>query len=206
MPPQDYSSVPAIVGEAFSRASTFVDLVIPAGGVGAVPAYGQAFYIIACAGQVYIKTDETSEKPYARGTGEEFPEALRFKRLEIRNPSASDLAITIWCGFGKYIDNRAEVLEGWTEAAGWNGSTIAANSGVTFHGAASGKRRQRRALYISNMDPNASIQLRDTSGNVVAIVFAQSSAVIPVAGDVQVYNNNPSAISVSIGETWYTDQ
>jgi len=196
---------PDLANEAFSRSSLVFTMPIAAGAMVSMPVYGDAFYLIGCTAPVEIRTDQTSEKPYRKGTGERFPAALRFGRLEIRNPNSNPVLVTLWAGFGEYIDNRFEVVDGYTVARGWTGTQINAGATVTFTGAGTGNQIQRKAFVITNLDPNNNLLIRDAAGNTLCAVFKETSITLPIAGPVQVHNATGAPISCAIGEIFYSE-
>lgn len=194
--------------EAYSRSSVVEYRTIKAGGFEGIGHYGESFYVIAATAPFEAKTELTAYKPYRAGTGEKFPEELRFKRLEFRNPNAFDITVMVWVGFGKYIDNRLLVIEGFTEVVARAGTTIPAYNNnpaniIWLDGAPNGNRVQRKAVIVSNPDSQSDLQVVDEAGNIVATVFYRSSCNLPIAGKVGIRNVNGSAVTASVSEIWY---
>jgi len=191
--------------EQFSRSSFVVKVSIAAGAIYSLPCYGDSFYLLGATLPVEIKTDLTAYKPYRKGTGEKFPEQLRFGRIEVLNPNVDAVVLTLWVGFGEYIDNRFEILENYTVVQGSSTVTIGAGATVTFTGAVTGQNIQRKAFLISNLDPSNPVILRDSAGNNCAAVFPQTSVMIPVSGEIRVHNSTGAAISVYMSEIFYRE-
>lgn len=196
---------PALSVEAFSRSSIVISVTIPANGTLPYPVYGETFYFIGATAPVEVKTDKTAFKPYRKGTGENFPQELRFSRLEIKNVNAFAIEITLWAGFGKYIDNRFEIVDAYTTVVGWNNSSINGGGSVAFLGSPTGNQIQRKAFVISNIDPNNALVIRDKDNNFCCAVFANTSITLPISGEVRVFNPTGAPIQCYISEIWYIE-
>ena len=196
---------PPIDTEAFTRSSVVMTLAIPANGMASIPSYGESFYLIGCSAPVEIKTDATAFKPYRKGTGEDFPPELRFKRLEVRNRNSSLINIQIWVGFGNYRDNRFEVIDEYAETIGDATPSIPAVTTRVFDGVTPAGYIQRKAFVISNLDPNSTLHLLDENDNFICAVFPETSIMLPTAGVVKVQNQTAIAITTYIGQIWYKE-
>ena len=195
---------PTAQREAFTRSSIVQKFSIPAGGTNSMGAYGQTFYVLGANAPIEIKTDVTPSKPYRKGTGEEFPAELRFKRLEIKNPNAYAVTVEIWVGFGKYIDSRIEVQENNTViTSALPAGTIAALTTLTLSGSPTGNQIQRKNLIVSNVDTAAVLQILDENDDICAVVFPETSITLPISGVVKVRNNTGVIIACYVSEIWY---
>ena len=192
--------------EAFSRSSVVMVTTVPAGKSVSFSQYGEAFYFITLTAPLEVKTEQTAFKPYRKGTGERFPEGLRFKRLEIRNLSAFDISFQLWIGFGQYIDTTAEVVESYTKLVGSALSDIPALGEVEFDGAPTGFQIQRKQIVISNLDLANPVYVKDENDNFCAACQPGFSITLPVSGYVKFVNTTASPIPVCISEIWYVFQ
>lgn len=191
--------------EAYTRSSVFVRQSIPAGQTIHVSAYGETFYFIGLTAPVNVKTDLTAAKPYRQGTGERFPSELRFRSLDIENPNASPVQLTLWVGFGEYIDHRTALIDGYTQAVGSPYNSVPPMSARTFNGQPSGSQLQRKAIVVTNLDVANPLLVRDGNANVICAVLANTSLTLPISGPVDIYNATGSAISAYMGEVWYIE-
>jgi hypothetical protein len=190
--------------EAFTRSSTVHRFDIPAGGTFPISQYGQTFYILKCTAPVEVRTDRTPEKPYRKGTGEEFVEELRFSRLEFRNINSFVVRLEVWVGFGRYIDNRFEVLDSYTGiTCALPSELLGALTTLTLTGAPSQNQIQRKAIVVSNLDTGNVLRIWDENDELCCLVFPESSVTLPVSGIVKVRNDTGLAISCAVSEIWY---
>lgn len=191
--------------EQYTESANVIPVTVPAAGVWPIDQLGQAFYLIGCTSPVYIKTDQTPEKPYSKGRGERFPNQLRFRRLEIRNPNAYAVTLLIWIGFGEYIDKRFEVLDGYTVTVAQPTTIVPANGSVTLSGAGGAGMIQRKQVVVSNVDVQTTLQILDSAGNIAAAVFPQTSVAIPTSDQVTIKNPTAADVSAYISEIWYSE-
>jgi hypothetical protein len=196
---------PSLAVEAFSRSSIVITVTIPANGVLPYPVYGESFYFLGATAPIEAKTDKTSYKPYRKGTGENFPAELRFTRLEIKNDNAFAVQVTLWAGFGQYIDNRFEIVDTFTSIQGWVSSQINAGASAIFTGAPVGSQIQRKAIVVSNIDANNTLVIRDKNNNFCCAVFPNTSITLPISGEVRVFNPTGANIQCYVSEVWYEE-
>jgi hypothetical protein len=184
--------------------SHFSTLRIPAGRVESINAEGRNFYVVYSPVDLEIKWNGAEFAIYGQGAGiEDMPDGQTFKRLEVKNPSAADIIVKIYIGGPLYRDSRFAVIEPQTLADGWNGTQLAATTGVTFDGIPSGIRVRRKCIQVTNLDANLLLQLRDDAGHVVLSVFPETSITLPISGPVEVYNQNGSPVACNISEIWW---
>jgi len=201
-----------IIGRGITRSSQEMEINVPAK-VGNNPGFasfdvlGNAFYLIECAGEVQIKTDTSPYKTYRKSTGENFPGDQTFQRLEIRN-YGSETKIKIWAGWGEYIDRRFELLEAPTKAMGWDDANqeVPANDHIDVVPVSGDGVIRRKAVIITNLDPNENLRLEDTNGQTFMTVFPRTSITLPVSDTVRINNDTGAAISCNIGQINYVEQ
>lgn len=192
--------------EAWTRSSVEVRQTIQAGQTIHVSAYGETFYFIALTAPVRVKTDLTAAKPYRQGTGERFPEELRFKSLDIENTSSGVVTLVLWVGFGEYIDHRNALIEGYTQAYGSAFTNVLAASARTFLGLPTQSGQiQRKSIVVTNLDIANPLLVRDGSDNVICAVLPNTSLTLPISGPVNIFNATGATIAAYMGEIWYVE-
>lgn len=185
--------------------SNFTTLQLPAGKVSAINARGTNFHVVFASADVQIKWPGGEFGYYQQGAGIDLlPSGQHFERLEIRNPTAGDLLVTVYIGGPLYRDSRASIIEPKTRAIGWSGTQLAATTGETFDGVPSGFLIRRKSIQVTNLDQNLTLQIRDTDGEVVLTVFPQTSITLPISEAIEIYNQNGSAVACNISEIWWT--
>ncbi len=200
-------------GEKITRASTVKSSVIPAGGYFNLEQFGNRFYFINATSGVLVRADQGVQKPYRKGTGEDFEKQNAFfNRLEIYNPNAFNVYVQLWVGFGEYLDTTSELIELFAQyyAVPLTLSQIGAGAHVLLNGNPTGVQLQRKSIQVSNMDLANSLFIMDvdpitnlpvTTG---FVVFPLTTIMFPVSGKVAVKNDTASAIVCYISELWYT--
>ncbi len=184
-----------------SNLSHFATLVIAAGKIEPINAEGRNFHVVFAPSDIEIKWSGGEFGTYQQGTGiNDMPEGRTFKRLEVKNPTTSDMLVTIYIGGPIYKDSRAAVIEPKTKAKGWAGVSINAATGVTFDGIPTGREIRRKCIQVTNLDATLTLQIRDTDGDVVLTVFPETSITLPISEAVEVYNQNGAAVSCNISE------
>jgi hypothetical protein len=191
--------------EAYTRSSVYVKQTIPAGQTIHVSAFGETFYFIGLTAPVNVRTDVTAMKPYRQGTGEVFPPELRFRSLDIENPNAGEVSLTLWVGFGEYIDRRTALIDGYTLSVGSPWNNVGPMSARSFPGIPGPTQLHRKAIVVTNLDIANPLLIRDGNANVICAVLPNTSLILPIAGAVDVYNATGVAISAYMGEIWYVE-
>lgn len=196
--------------EANTRSSVVQWAVIPAGGTWGISHYGNRFYFQQATSIILARTEHTVDRPYKKGQGEQFPDELRFKRLEISNPNPFDIYVQVWVGFGEFLDSTFEVVDGFTKCFGvpLPSQQIAALSEVYLSGNPTGQQLQRKAVVISNMDLANVLLVMEADNSGVGtvptnVIFPLTSIILPVSGPIVVRNNTASPIVTYIGEIFY---
>jgi hypothetical protein len=197
-----------LVSEASTKAAVQVTRIIPAGETVGMEAYGRSFYVLKANAELEINTDLTAPKVYKRGKGENFPELFRFKRLEVKNTAAFAVTVTLWIGFGEYIDKNVDVSENPSALIGIGFTSIAASPGpgnsVTLTGAPpSANYLRRKSVIITNLDPANFLEYTDGT-NAAGVVFARVAIELTTSGPVTITNTTGAAISYRLSEIWYT--
>lgn len=184
------------VGE--NRSSQIITTIIPANGVTPVDQAGTTFYLPLATGTVYIKPSSGSQNQYTQGTGERAMQNP-FTRLEIQNKNPFNVIISIFVGFGDYIDNRAILYNPLVSnivyptypvpnAAGnilipdLSGGAFIDLNGNNF------LALSRVAVYISNLDTGLTYTLTDTAATKsVLAVPPGTDIVFPVNGNLRIH-------------------
>jgi hypothetical protein len=193
---------------------SIIDRILAPGQQAFFDSPGTSFAVIEADGPISIGFDEETPEPWDMGTGYAAANGESFRRLNVINRSTLANRVVIITAYGEFRDNRLNfvplrnvgipTLEAGTRVQGWAPGSIAAATAVTFTGLFTAPDKYRKALTISNEDSALKVQVRDPLGNVLLIVKAGDSAILPTSGEIQVYNPNGSAIQVRIGEIIYT--
>lgn len=91
------------------KGSKLFTTVIPNGGVLNTKSVAKSFYIVESDGPLVIQAEGRLPQTYESKSGEEFSGELP-ENLQINNNSGADVTVTLWFGFGKYIDGRADII------------------------------------------------------------------------------------------------
>ncbi len=208
------------IQRGFVRSSRTLRVVLqPAGttqSIQRVPQAGIRFYIVEsdADGFIGIKTDKTQQELFTVGTGKEFDESQGFTAIELENFSANVITLDLFAGFGDYIDRRTTivgnrlssilpVIEPKTKAVGNAITSITGGAFILLSGVPDVTQIRRKAITVSNVDPNNALEIRDPANNKILTVFANTSIILPLSEPVRVFNPTGGAISVSIGEIWW---
>lgn len=182
------------------------DLQLAPGQTKPVNVVGDYFAVVFSPLPLDIRINGQEPDNYQQGDSMQLPPGETFKRLEVRNPSATRTAtVVLYAGFGRYVQRRQMVLDVPSEIVGQASTSIAALSSVTLDGIASGNQIQRKAVIVSNMDPANSLLVRDSSGRTVCAVAAGFSITIPTSGAVTIANDTANPIVCYIGENWFVN-
>jgi len=183
-----------------------------------IPGLGIRFYVVESNGtaDIGIKTNKGIQEKFSVGTGKSFPDEEFFSSLELENFESSTVQITLFVGFGDFLDNRTTivgnrltsilpVIEPETRLLANAATTLANNASISLSGAApSTAYLRRKAIMISNLDSAARLQLLDHVGTVVALeVFAATSVIVPVSGACTVKNVSGGAVALAVSEIWW---
>jgi hypothetical protein len=188
-----------------SSLANFSTIEIPPGKVVAINAEGRNFHVVFAPVDIQIKWPGGEFVTYQQGSGvDNLPDGETFKRLEVRNPTLGTILVQIWIGGPLYRDSRANSIEPRTEFAASAVASIAGGASVDLDGIPTGLRIRRKAVQVTNLDPNLNFQLRDAAGNVGLTVFAQTSITLPISEFVRIHNPNGAPQAISISEIWWT--
>ncbi len=203
--------------QGVTRTSRVAVFPLAANEIARVPGSGTSFYIVDCDSDAFvgIKTDKTSEEFFTVGTGKSFTAEQFFGAIELRNTSASAIVVTMFIGFGDYIDHRTNivgnrlssilpVIEPKTKPLANPAVTLAAATALALSGVApSTLYLRRKAIVVSNIDPNNNLQVRDAANIVMLTIFPQTSITLPLSESCNIFNPNVAAVALSVGEIWW---
>lgn len=188
-----------------STQGTFVTISLAPGAVKPVIGEARNFHVLYSPVDVEIKYPGGEFCAFPQGTGlASFPNDATFRRLELRNPSLGTITVVLWLGGPVLTDSRSAVIEPKTIPVAQNISTLAASANLDLDGIPSGLLIRRKALQVTNLDPNLNLQVRDASGYVVLTVFPQTSITLPISEWVSVHNDNGSPVALNVSEIWWT--
>ncbi len=203
------------------RSSRTFQLILAAAGstqsIQRVPQVGTAFYIVESNNDasVGVKTDKTQQELFSVGTGKKFTEENFFTSLEFQNFSSVAIVITVFAGFGDFIDNRTTivgnrltsilpVIEPGTFLVANAATSLAAAGNIDLTGTPpSTLYYRRKAVMVSNLDPTNSLNIKDQAGAIALVVFAATSVIIPSSLFIRVNNASGSTIALSVSEIWW---
>ena len=94
--------------------------------------------------------------------------------------------------------------DGPSEVVGWTSSSLASGASQTFSGTPGAGQTQRKAFYISNLDPNSRLDILDDDDNFALAIFPETSIVLPTSGSLKVKNNSGASITLYVSEIFYT--
>lgn len=88
-----------------NRTSLFINASIPANSTQTYAAPGTQFYVLAASAAINIRPAKGSFNSYNIGQGLNLDEINAFSALEVQNPTANPIAVSIFVGFDSFIDN-----------------------------------------------------------------------------------------------------
>lgn len=195
------SNAQQVPASALARTAQILNLIIPANTTLPVNQAGEAFYVIACscANGIEIRPRNGTFNSYFTGTGVAVDSLNDFDMVEVRNSTTSSVALSLWIGFGKYIDNRSILVGGQINPIviptysvpgslarvplpDLSGTAIVdANGSVWF-------ALNRVAIQITNLDKANAITIEALNGgNPVLACLPFTSLAEPVSGDFSAY-------------------
>jgi hypothetical protein len=181
---------------ALRRTAQIINTIILANSTLPLFQAGEAFYIIACNSSVEIRPANGTFNSYYTGTGVRVDSQNAFDQLEVRNSHDFPVTISLWVGFGNYIDNRSILISNLFYRVGFplnpvasanvsldmldkSGTAIVDINGKTW------LALNRIQVLMTNFDMINSIPFLDMAGAVGAIFscLPNTSAVFELDGD-----------------------
>lgn len=201
--------VPAVSG---GRSSQILNLIVPALKPIQLFQAGQQFYLVLATGTVKIKPNNGSENTYTQGKGQIVPADNQFSSLQLYNPNAFDIIVSIFVGFGDYIDNTvilfnpqvASVIYPTFPVLGAaNNVTITDRSGSAFvdPNGNSWLALKREKIYVTNYDLALTYGIKNISGsNTVLGVLPQTNVVLEFDGNYKI--SDAAVLQIVVSETY----
>lgn len=181
------------------------EITIAPGAVGTVNGAGDFFAVVSAAQDILIRIPGNEFTLFSQGDSLVMPAGEIFKRLEIRNPSATaSMIVVIYAGFGRYSQQRVAMMEPRTEFVSWAGTQLDPATGQTFAGTPIDRRVRRKCVQVTNGDATLRLQVRDAAGNVGLEIFPETSVTLPISETVEIYNPNGAAVACRVSEIWWT--
>lgn len=196
-----------IAQAARGKSSQVIVVRVPAA-VGGVPGHenakatGRYLYVISAPSRFKLKIDNQPFIDAATGTSLECDGEAVFETLEFENPTTEPMTVKVYVGFATFRESSFAVVEAALECDGANATEVGANASIDFLGTPTGFRLHRKAIQVFNGDPNVRLQVRDSDGHRIALVFPESGVKLEGAGFFRVHNPNPGAVDVAISEIW----
>lgn len=201
-----------------NRNSVTATLVLAAGAVQRIPGQGTAFYITDSdnLGFLEIQTDTTSFEKYQIGTGKKFEDT--FDSITVKNPTVDVVTVTIWVGFGDYVDRRTNILlnrlasilpiiepntEALEAATTPTANQLDAGDTLALPGTPGAGQLRRKAILVTNLDANLNLEILDGNGDKILTVFPRTNITLPISEACSVHNANGSNIACNIAEIWW---
>jgi hypothetical protein len=201
--------VPAVSG---GRSSQILNLIVPANKPIQLFQAGQQFYLVLATGTVKIKPNNGSENTYTQGKGQIVPPDNQFSSLQLTNPNPFDIIVSIFVGFGDYIDNtvilfnpqvNSVVYPTFPVIAAANNVTITDRSGSAFvdPNGNSWLALQRTHIYITNYDLGLTYGIKNVANSQTILgVLPQTNVVLDFAGTYQI--NDAANLQLIICEVY----
>lgn len=202
---------------AVTSQASMVSIMIEPGALYEFNVSANHFYVVNSTGPVNIKSAEFPEKTYRAGTGERLSGNQIFTRLELFNRGTVPIELTVWAGFGEYIDNRAEIVEQYTalevvrDSGGIPLDILPYQGTIRITGATNGKDGyiQRKALCVSNNAAagGAKIFIHTDVDGVIGpkclTVFPATSVRLDCSSPVWLSHDGTSEVSLFASELFY---
>lgn len=182
-----------------SRSAQTVTTVVPANSTIQVFQPGNSFYLVIATGPVDIRPSRGAVSTYTQGTGLVVDETNLFNSLQVSNNTPNNIVISLFVGFGGFIDNRevpfnplvSDIVYPTAPVANvTNTISIPDRSGgpITDINGKVWLALTRVGIYVSNVDLASSYSITDAAGIIGAglVCFPLTAMVFPVAGDYQI--------------------
>jgi hypothetical protein len=182
-----------------NRSSQVITTIIPANGSIPVFQAGKEFYLSLATAAVDIIPNKGPTSRYTQGTGLIVDDSNLFNQLQVSNPNSFSVVISLFVGFGGYVDNRTTLFNplisnvivptyptaaslGTVPILDKTGTAIVDINGNNFLALA------RNGIYVSNIDLASVYNICDhATGLLVALaVQPQTEIVFPASGDLQI--------------------
>ena len=174
-----------------------VSIPIAAGASVNIVSAGNEFYVIIATAPVNIRPDGGDFVLYQQGTGNRLNKA-QFYQLELQNPNAVPIAVSVWVGFDSFIDNRLIISNALTPTVAKptqpapTAASIAVNdvSGGVFTDINGNQwiAIQRVAILVFNTDSATTLYLQKAgattaSGPAIGVIYPLTPVRFDVAGN-----------------------
>ena len=203
-----------VASQGLLRTAQIVNTILAAGQTLPLSQAGQGFYLIASNGAVSIRPSNGTFNSYYVGTGAKTDALNSFSMLELRNDNTFSVTLSLWVGFGDYIDNRnvqitdlfyPVVFPTYPVATAatnllipdLSGSAIVDINGQTW------LALNRLTLQITNFDTVNAMPLKDTTNKVGAILacLPNTSLIIAISGNYRI-TLGTTALNCLVSETY----
>jgi hypothetical protein len=194
--PQNLGGAGVTSSRGPTRSSQILNCIIAANSTLPIAQAGNRFYIIACSFPVRIRPQNGTFNTYYQGTGLSVDPDNSFSSIEVQNNTSNSIVVSLFVGFGDYIDNRAILVNDVIQQVinptyfvpnALNTVSIPDLSGQPFVDINGNPwlALNRISLQISNLDATNNLQIRDYARAVgsIGIVFSETSYIIGTAGD-----------------------
>ena len=196
------------------RTAQIVNTIIAAGQTLPLSQAGQGFYVIACNGAVSIRPSNGTFNSYYVGTGARTDPLNSFSMLEIANNNAFSITLSLWVGFGEYVDNRnvqitdlfyPVVFPTYPKASALTNLLLPDLSGsaITDINGTVWLALNRLTLQITNFDTVNSMPIGDTANTAGAILacLPNTSLILAISGNYRITLGS-TALNCLVSETY----
>lgn len=196
------------------RSSQIVTTVLPANSGMPIFQAGDNFYLILATDGIEIQPFKQSRNVYSQGTGQSSPDSP-FDGIQLYNTNSTNVVISLFVGFGSYIDNRLILANPLVSNISYptapvpnlvnailipdkTALPITDVNGVNYLGL------QRQAIYVSNLDVSTTYYIKDTAGIVgsVLAVAPGFSVVYPAQGDFSLRPSGAGNVNCVVSEVY----
>src|SRR5581483_991275 len=194
--PQNLGGAGVTPSRGPTRSSQILNCIIAPNSTLPVAQAGNRFYLVATSFPVRIRPQKGTFNTYYQGTGLAVDPDNSFSSIEVQNTTDNSIVVSLFVGFGDYIDNRAILVNDIIQQVinptypvpnASNTVLIPDLSGEAFVDINGNTwlALNRISLQISNLDASNNLQIRDFSRDVgsIGIVFSQTSYILGTAGD-----------------------
>lgn len=98
-----------------NKSAQTVTTVVNAGGKFPILQEGDYFYVMLATAPITIKPYNGAPDVYTQGTGKRNPPGNTFKSVELHNENNFSVVVSIFIGYGEYVDNRLIVFDPATQ-------------------------------------------------------------------------------------------
>lgn len=198
-----------------ARTYSIVNVSIAAGATLALPQTGDNFYFPVLTAPIQARPRGGLFNTFYQGTGAKVDPQNQFAILELYNPNTFPVGISVFVGFGEYIDNRVIISNDSVSNVAFPTYSSPSTSAIIQIPDKSGTKftdvngrnfvaLARTAISINNLDNASNLYLEGSpSGTILYAVYPLTSAAIPtLSGNYLATVNGSSMVNGIISEIY----